>query len=91
MKWETTQPLRKQYDVNEESYRCRFRSRTHKKDESYTNLATDLMDLVQKWLSDCKSLNDALEKLGIERPYWKKYAYGTGTQTRYLRRSRELG
>ena len=57
----------KRYDVNEESYRRRLRARTRKPDESYVNLATDIMDLGRKWLSECKDLSDALEKIGIEQ------------------------
>ena len=57
----------KRYDVNEESYRRRLRARTRKPDESYANLATDIIDLGRKWLSECKDLTDALEKIGIEQ------------------------
>ena len=55
------------YDVNEESNRRKFRTRTRKTEESYTNLATDLMDLGRRWLQDCKTLTDALEKIAIEQ------------------------
>ena len=55
------------YDVNEESYRRKFRARTRKTEESYTNLATDLMDLGRRWLQDCKTAEDVLEKIAIEQ------------------------
>ena len=55
------------YDVNEESYRRKFHARRRKTEESYTNLATDLMDLGRRWLQDCKTLADALDKIAIEQ------------------------
>ena len=55
------------YNVNEESYRRKFRARVRKTDETYTNLATDIMDLGKKWLAECKTIQDALEKLGVEQ------------------------
>ena len=55
------------YDVNEESYRRKFRARARKTEESYTNLATDLMDLGRRWLQDCKTAEDVLEKIAIEQ------------------------
>lgn len=57
----------KRYDVSEESYRRKFRSRVKKKEESYSELATNLMDLCRKWLTECTTLSDVLEKLAIEQ------------------------
>ena len=57
----------KRYGVNEESYRRKFRARKWKADESYANLATDIMDLGKRWLADCKTVQDALEKIATEQ------------------------
>ena len=56
-----------QYGVSEESYRQKFCARRRKNEESYTNLATDIMDLGKKWLSDCGSVQEMLEKIAIEQ------------------------
>ena len=37
------------------------------KDESYTELTTNLLDLVQKWLAECSTKEEVLEKLVIEQ------------------------
>ena len=66
----------KRYNVNEESYRCRLRARKRKPGESYVNLATDIMNLERKWLSECKALSGALEIFFIEQ---KMYVYGCGS------------
>ena len=74
----------KRYDVNEELYRRRLRARTtvgitRKPDESYVNLATDIMDLGRKWLSECKDLSDALVLNSCCQSYLKRYVYGCGS------------
>ena len=56
----------KKYDVSEESYQQKFRSREKKK-ESYSELATNLMDLCCKWLAECTTLSEVQEKLVIEQ------------------------
>ena len=53
--------------MSEESYQQKFRARRRKYEESYTNLATDVMDLGKKWLSDCGSVQEMLEKIAIEQ------------------------
>ena len=55
----------KRYGVNEESYRRKFRKRVRKAEESYTNLATDIMDLGKRWLAECKTMQEVLEKIAI--------------------------
>ena len=55
------------YDVSEESHRRTFRARMRCKDESYTELTTNLLDLVQKWLAECLTKEEVLEKLAIEQ------------------------
>ena len=57
----------KRYGVNEESYRRKFRARVRKAEESYTNLATDIIDLGKRWLAECMTMQEILEKIAIEQ------------------------
>ena len=54
------------YDINEETHRRKFRERAREKGESYAELATSLVDLANRWLEDCSSKSDVLEKITIE-------------------------
>ena len=47
--------------------RRKFRARTRCKDESYIELTTSVLDLVQKWLAECSTKEEVLEKLAIEQ------------------------
>ena len=60
------QAILKRYDINEETHRRKFRERSREKGESYFELATSLMDLANRWLEDCTSKADVLEKITIE-------------------------
>ena len=55
------------YDISEETHRRKFRTRVRDKGESFAELATSLMDLVKKWLAECSSKEEVLEKLAIEQ------------------------
>ena len=54
----------KRYDFNEQSYRHRLRARMRKPNESYVNLATDIMGLGKKWVSECKDISDTCCQTG---------------------------
>ena len=46
------------YDINEEAYRCRFRSATRGRGETNCELAVRIMDLQAKWLQGCKTVEE---------------------------------
>ena len=50
------QAILKRYDISEESRRRKFRERSKTKEESYSELATSLMDLANRWLEECSVL-----------------------------------
>ena len=60
------QAILKRYDINEETHRRKFRERSHGKGESYTELATSLVDLANRWLEECSTKAEVLEKIAIE-------------------------
>ena len=41
------------YDINEETYRCRFRAIKPLENETPVELAIRVQDLAEKWLKDC--------------------------------------
>ena len=55
------------YDINEESYRWRFRSAARNEGESNRELAVRMMDWQGKWLRECKSMEDIREAVGKEQ------------------------
>ena len=57
----------KRYDISEESHRRKFRERVHGKGESFSELATSLLDLANKWLEECSTKEGVVEKLAIEQ------------------------
>ena len=56
----------KRYDVSEESYHRKFRERSKTKEETYSDLATSLLDLANRWLEECSSKEEVIEKLATE-------------------------
>ena len=57
------------YDVNEETYRRRFRSATKQRDETYRELSIRLLDLQNKWLRNCTSVKKMAELICLEQFY----------------------
>ena len=57
------------YDVNEETYRRRFRSATKQRDETYRELSIRLLDLQNKWLRNCTSVKKRAELICLEQFY----------------------
>ena len=57
----------KRYDVSEESHRRKFREKSKTKEESYSELATSLLDLANRWLEECSSKEEIIEKLATEQ------------------------
>ena len=55
------------YDINEETYRQRFRSTTKKDGETYRELATRLGDLARKWTRGCDNVEQLLEVFVTEQ------------------------
>ena len=55
------------YDVNEEVNRRRFSALTGSKSETNREVAVKLMYLQQKWLKECKNMDDTKEAIGIEQ------------------------
>lgn len=54
------------YNINNEAYRQRFRAFT-KKEETYCELATHVMDLAQKWTKGCTTKEEVLEAVDTEQ------------------------
>ncbi len=50
----------RRYEINEETYRTRFRSTRRKEGEMQTELVTRLTDSAKKWLKRCKSMEEQL-------------------------------
>ena len=55
------------YNVCEETYRQRFRSARKKEQESYSEFASKLRDLANKWLAKCESVPSVIEKVLTEQ------------------------
>lgn len=43
-----------------------FRSRYRRKDKSYTELATSLLDLANQWIDECKTKEDVVERIATK-------------------------
>ena len=54
-------------DINEETYRQRFRSGQKKAGEAYGELAVRLHDLASKCLAGCGTVEEVLERLVVEQ------------------------
>ena len=57
----------KRYDVNQETYRRRFRSARKEADESYGELAVRLTDLNDKWTKDCTTVAEIRALVVLEQ------------------------
>ena len=57
------------YDVNEETYRRRFRSAVKQRDETYRELSIRLLDLQNKWLRNCTSIEDVAAAICLQQYY----------------------
>ena len=57
----------RRYDINAETYRRRFRTAKKKEGEAYLELATRLIDLLKKWMSDCTTVEEIKEKIVTEQ------------------------
>ena len=55
------------YDINEESYRNRFRTAKRKDGETSCEFGVRLMDTLAKWLKEYKTVEQIREVLGIEQ------------------------
>ena len=60
-------PILNRYNVSEESHRRAFRGRCRRRDESYTELGTSLMDLANRWLDECKTKEEVVERIATEQ------------------------
>ena len=57
----------RRYDINDETYRQRFRSTRRKEGEAYMELAIRLQDLLNKWTADCRTVEEVKEKFVVEQ------------------------
>ena len=57
----------RRYDINEESYRQRFRAAKKKEGETNRELAARLEDLVEKWLHACKDRAEVMDTVVLEQ------------------------
>ena len=57
----------RRYNINEETYRKRFRSLKPLAGQTPTELATRLADLANKWLKDCKTVDDVKDAVVKEQ------------------------
>ena len=60
---EIKKAILRRYDVCEETYRQRFRFARKKEQESYSEFASRLRDLADKWLAQCDSVPSVIEKV----------------------------
>ena len=57
----------RRYDINEETYRQRFRAASRKPEESYRELVIRMQNLQKKWMRDCTSLEEVFHMLVMEQ------------------------
>ena len=57
----------KRYNINEETYRQRFRSATRKGDESYRELKARLQDMAKKWMKGCTTAEEVVDLMVTEQ------------------------
>ena len=57
----------RRYDVSDETYRQRFRETVKKEDETVSELAVRLDDLLQKWTKDCKTVAEVRDLMVREQ------------------------
>ena len=55
------------YNITEETYWVRFQSVTHTREESYTEMATWVMDLTRKWTRQCADADAVQEMIAVEQ------------------------
>ena len=55
------------YSITEETYRVRFRSVARAREESYTEMATRVMDLARKWTRKCTDADSVREVIAVEQ------------------------
>ena len=55
------------YSITEETYRVRFRSVARAREESYTEMATRVMDLARKWTRKCADVDEVQEIIAVEQ------------------------
>ena len=57
------------YDINEEAYHRRFCSAMKGRDETYRELSIRLVDLCNKWMRNCSSVEEVSEVICLEQFY----------------------
>ena len=57
----------RRYNINEETYRARFRATKRKDGECYTELAIRMSDLLERWTVECKSVAELRERVLLEQ------------------------
>ena len=57
----------RRYDINEESYRQRFRSAVPKPGETNRELRARLGDLAEKWMQKCKTMEEVRDLVVLEQ------------------------
>ena len=53
--------------MTEETYCVRFQSVAYAWEESYTKMATRVMDLAQKWMQNCADVDEVQEVIAVEQ------------------------
>ena len=57
----------KRYNINEGTYRVRFRAVARKPEEGYAEMATRVLDLLRKWMRECTSMEEVMEMVAVEQ------------------------
>lgn len=57
----------KRYNISGETYRQQLRTTVRKSDESNREMATRVMELVQKGMAECTTVQEVLEMVGTEQ------------------------
>ena len=55
------------YSITEETYRVCFRLVPRTREESYTEMATRVMDLARKWMRKCADVDEVQEVIAVEQ------------------------
>ena len=63
---EVKKAILRRYDINEETYRIRFRSTRREDDEAYRELVIRLNTLATKWLAGWDLVSAVIEKIVVE-------------------------
>ncbi|XP_011406925.1 PREDICTED: uncharacterized protein LOC105314452 [Amphimedon queenslandica] len=66
-KYEVKTAILRRYNINEETYRSRFRSSRRKEGDGYIEQAIRMSDLLERWTVGCRSMAELREKMLLKQ------------------------